>query len=108
MFGKNHSRRVLGVGRGVTPTKYWNIPQCKGSLNEPIVELEKQLDTKRQLRESPVEEVKDLSAKIQLKDEESKHLSATVKEEGLKVDAICMLTFCPGLFYMVMASIVSC
>ncbi|KAJ9538970.1 hypothetical protein OSB04_031703 [Centaurea solstitialis] len=85
VFGKDHSGRVRGVGRGVTPTKYWNIPRRKGSSNERIAELEKQLDVERQRSESAIEEVKHLSAKIEMKDEESKQLSATVKEQDLNL-----------------------
>jgi len=88
VFGKDHSGRVRGVGRGVTPTKYWNIPRRKGSSNDRIVELEKQLAIERHQRESAVEEVKHLSAKIKLEDEKSKQLAATVKEQGLKFDAL--------------------
>ncbi|KAL6502054.1 hypothetical protein OROGR_027187 [Orobanche gracilis] len=88
VFGKDHSGRVRGVGRGVTPTKYWNIPRRKGSSNDRIVELEKQLAIERQQRESAVEEVKHLCAKIKLEDEKSKQLATTVKEQGLKFDAL--------------------
>ena len=88
MFGKDHSGRVRGVGRGVTPTKYWNLPRRKSSSNERIAELEKQLDVERQRTESALERVKDLSTEIKLKDEASKQLCATVKEQGLKFDAL--------------------
>lgn len=88
VFGKDHSGRVRGVGRGVTPTKYWNIPRRKSSSNDRIVELEKQLAFERQQRESADAEVKHLSAKIKLEDEKSKQLSETVKEQGLKFDAL--------------------
>ncbi|KAJ9547031.1 hypothetical protein OSB04_019574 [Centaurea solstitialis] len=87
VFGKDHSECVGRGGRGVTPTKYFNIPRYKGSLNERIDELEKQLDVERQQSESAIEQVKHLSTKIKLEDEKYKQLSATVKEQDLKFDA---------------------
>ncbi|KAJ9561527.1 hypothetical protein OSB04_006687 [Centaurea solstitialis] len=72
VFWKYHSGRVRGVGRGVTLTKYWNIPCRKVSSNERIVELQKQLDVERQRSESAIKEVKHVSAKIEMKNEECK------------------------------------
>lgn len=95
MLGKEHNGRVRGVGKGVTPTKYWNIPRRKGSSNELIAQLKKQLDDERKLSESKDEEIKHLSVKMQeqeqtlgLRDEEVKNLSTKVQEQELKLDKI--------------------
>ena len=34
VLGEEHSGRVRGAGKGITPTRYWNIPRRKGENAE--------------------------------------------------------------------------
>ena len=73
MFGKEHSGRVRRVGKGVTPTRYWNIPRRKGSSRNCT--LQRQLDDEK--REN-AEKVEGLQKQLQDQD----HL---IKEQGQKL-----------------------
>ncbi|KAJ9552604.1 hypothetical protein OSB04_016649 [Centaurea solstitialis] len=90
VLGKEHPGRVRGVGKGMTPTRYWNLPRRRGSSRNCT--LQRQLDDEKRENAEKVgglqKQLQDQDHVIKEQGQKLKDQDHVIKEQGQLMKAI--------------------
>ncbi|KAJ9544438.1 hypothetical protein OSB04_024145 [Centaurea solstitialis] len=90
VLGKEHPGCVRGVGKGMTPTRYWNLPRRRGSSRNCT--LQRQLDDEKRENAEKVgglqKQLQDQDHVIKEQGQKLKDQDHVIKEQGQVMKAI--------------------